>query len=186
MKQMPKVDVAPAKGKIGILTPGMGAVSTTFIAGVIAIRNKISEAIGSLTQMGTIRLGKRTEKRIPLIKEFVPLANLDDIVFGGWDIFEDNSYQAAIKAGVLEKELLNQVRYEMETIKPMRGVFNKEYVKKLDGTYIKSAKTKWDYAQMLMDDMRNFQESNKLDRMVVVWCGSTEIFLKPNDITICS
>jgi myo-inositol-1-phosphate synthase len=182
MNQMPKVDVAPAKGKIGILTPGMGAVSTTFIAGVIAIRNKISEAIGSLTQMGTIRLGKRTEKRIPLIKDFVPLAELDDIVFGGWDIFEDNSYQAAIKAGVLEKELLSQVRYEMETIKPMPGVFSKEYVKKLNGTYIKSAKTKWDYAQMLIDDMRKFQEINKLDRMVVVWCGSTEIFLKPEKI----
>ena len=182
MEQLPRVDIAPAKGKLGILTPGMGAVSTTFMAGVLAIRKGIAKPIGSLTQMGTIRLGKRTEHRVPMIKEFVPLAELDNLVFGGWDIFEDNAYQAALKAGVLEKELLDKVRPELEAIKPMRGVFSKEYVKKLDGTYIKSAKTKWDYAQMLMEDMQNFKEKNGLDRLVAVWCGSTEIFLKPEAV----
>ncbi len=182
MEQLPKVDIAPAKGKLGILTPGMGAVSTTFMAGVLAIRKGIAKPIGSLTQMGTIRLGKRTEHRVPMIKEFVPLADLDSLVFGGWDIFEDNAYQAALKAGVLDKELLDAVRPELEAIKPMRGVFSKEYVKKLDGTYIKSAKTKWDYAQMLMEDMQRFKEENGLDRLVAVWCGSTEIFLKPEAV----
>lgn len=182
MEQLPKVDIAPAKGKLGILTPGMGAVSTTFMAGVLAIRKGIAKPIGSLTQMGTIRLGKRTEHRVPMIKEFVPLADLDSLVFGGWDIFEDNAYQAALKAGVLDKELLDAVRPELEAIRPMRGVFSKEYVKKLDGTYIKSAKTKWDYAQMLMEDMQRFKEENGLDRLVTVWCGSTEIFLKPEAV----
>jgi len=179
---MPKVEITPAKGKLGILTPGLGAVATTFIAGVIAIRKGISKPIGSLTQMGTIRLGKRTEHRSPMINDFVPLANLDDIVFGGWDIFEDDAYQSAITAGVLDKNLLDQIKPELEMVRPMRGVFQREYVKKLDGKYIKSAKTKWDYAQMLMDDMRQFQEQNKLNRLVAVWCGSTEIFLKQENV----
>jgi myo-inositol-1-phosphate synthase len=182
MQEMPKVDIAPAKGKLGILTPGLGAVATTFIAGVIAIRKGISKPIGSLTQMGTVRLGKRTEHRSPMIKDRVPLTSLDDIVFGGWDIFEDDAYQSAITAGVLDKNLLDQIKPELETVKPMRGVFQREYVKKLDGKYIKSAKTKWDYAQMLMDDMRQFQEQNKLKRVVAVWCGSTEIFLKQENV----
>ncbi|GAB4370410.1 MAG: inositol-3-phosphate synthase [Calditrichia bacterium] len=177
MQELPKIDIAPAKGKLGVLTPGMGAVATTFIAGVMAIRRGLAKPIGSLTQMGTIRLGKRTEHRVPMIKEFVPLANLDDIVFGGWDIFEDNAYEAALKAGVLEKNLLDEVKEELQAIQPMRGVFSKEYVKKLDGTYIKSAKTKWDYAQMLMEDMIRFKEDNQLDRVVAVWCGSTEVFI---------
>jgi myo-inositol-1-phosphate synthase len=182
MSTIPKVEIAPAKGKLGILTPGMGAVSTTFMAGVIAIRNGLAKPIGSLTQMGTIRLGKRTEKRVPMIKEFVPLVQLEDITFGGWDIFEDNAYQSAITAGVLDKELLDKIRPELEAIKPMRGVFSKDYVKKLNGTYIKNAKTKWDYAQMLMEDYQKFKEDNKLDRVVAVWCGSTEIFLKPEEV----
>ncbi len=182
MEPLPKVDIAPAQGRLGILTPGMGAVSTTFMAGVIAIRKGISKPIGSLTQMGTIRLGKRTESRVPMIKEFVPLSELNDIVFGGWDIFEDDAYQSALNAGVLDKTLLDQIRPELEAIKPMKGVFSKEYVKKLDGRYIKSAKTKWDYAQMLMDDMQKFQEENKVDRLAAVWCGSTEIFLKPEAV----
>jgi myo-inositol-1-phosphate synthase len=182
MQEMPKVEITPAKGKLGILTPGLGAVATTFIAGVIAIRKGISKPIGSLTQMGTIRLGKRTEHRSPMINDFVPLANLDDIVFGGWDIFEDDAYQSAITAGVLDKNLLDQIKPELEMVRPMRGVFQREYVKKLDGKYIKSAKTKWDYAQMLMDDMRQFQEQNKLNRLVAVWCGSTEIFLKQENV----
>jgi myo-inositol-1-phosphate synthase len=182
MKEMPKVEISPAKGKLGILTPGMGAVATTFIAGIIAIRNKIAKPIGSLTQMGTVRLGRRTEKRIPTIKEFVSLSDLDDIVFGGWDIFEDDAYQSALNAGVLDNSLLNSIKPELEAIKPMRGVFSKDYVKKLDGQYIKSAKTKWDYAQMLMDDINQFKDKNNLDRLSIVWCGSTEIFLKPEKV----
>ncbi len=182
MQEKKRIEIAPAKGKLGVLTPGMGAVATTFISGVIAVRRGISKPIGSLTQMGTIRLGKRTESRVPMIKDFVPLANLDDIVFGGWDIFEDNAYESALNAGVLEKELLNSIRDELEQIKPMKGVFSKEYVKKLDGKYIKSAKTKWDYAQMLIDDIKKFKEENKLDRLVMVWCGSTEIFMKRGDV----
>ena len=182
MSKVPKVKITPAKGKLGILTPGMGAVSTTFMAGVIAIRNKLAKPIGSLTQMGTIRLGKRTENRVPMINDFVPLAQLKNIVFGGWDIFEDNAYQSALTAGVLERDLLDKIRPELEAIKPMKGVFSKEYVKKLNGTYIKSAKTKWDYAQMLMEDYQKFKEDNKLDRVVAVWCGSTEIFLKAEKV----
>lgn len=182
MQEMPKVEIAPAKGKLGILTPGLGAVATTFIAGVIAIRKGISKPIGSLTQMGTIRLGKRTEHRSPMIRDFVPIASLDDIVFGGWDIFEDDAYQSAITAGVLDKDLLDRIKLELEMVRPMRGVFQREYVKKLDGKYIKSAKTKWDYAQMLMDDIRQFQDQNKLNRLVAVWCGSTEIFLKQENV----
>jgi len=175
---MQKVDISAPKGKLGVLTPGMGAVSTTFIAGVIAILKGIARPIGSLTQMGTIRLGKRTDHRVPMIKDFVPLANLDDLVFGGWDIFEDDAYESALTAGVLEKELLDQIRPELSAVKPMKGVFDKHYVKKLDGTFIKSGKSKWDLAQMLIDDMQKFKEEKNCDRLVVVWCGSTEIFMK--------
>ncbi len=177
-----KPEIKPATGKLGVLTPGMGAVATTFIAGVIAIRKGLAKPIGSLTQMGTIRLGKRTEKRFPLIKDVLPLTNLEDIVFGGWDIFEDNAYQAALKAGVLEKELLNQIRPELEAIKPWKGVFQREYVKKLDGHYIKQAKTKWDYAQMVMEDIARFKEEHHLDRLVMVWTGSTEVYIKPGEV----
>ncbi len=175
-------EIKPASGKLGILTPGMGAVATTFIAGVIAIRKGLAKPIGSLTQMGTIRLGKRTEKRFPLIKEVLPLTDLNNIVFGGWDIFEDNAYQAALKAGVLEKELLNQIRPELEAVQPWKGVFQKEYVKKLDGNYVKSAKTKWDYAQQVMEDIQQFKEEHQLDRLVMVWTGSTEVYIKPGAV----
>ncbi len=170
------------KGKLGVLLPGMGAVGTTFISGVIAVRKGLGKPFGSLTQMGTIRLGKRTENRVPMIKDFVPLADLEDLVFGGWDIFEDNVYQAALKAGVLEKGLLDQIRPELEAIKPMKAVFDQNYVKKLHGTYVKKAPTKWDLAQMLMEDIANFKEKNNLDRIVVDWCGSTEVFIKPHDV----
>jgi myo-inositol-1-phosphate synthase len=132
--------------------------------------------------MGTIRLGKRTEHRVPLIKEFMSLTNLEDIYFGGWDIFEDDAYQSALNAGVLEKELLDEIRPEMEAIKPWKGVFSKDYVKKLDGKYIKTGGSKWDYAQMVMEDIQRFKEEKKLDRMVMVWCGSTEIFMKPEKV----
>lgn len=182
MQEMPKVDISPVEGKLGVLTPGVGAVSTTFMAGVIAARKGLAKPIGSLTQMGTIRLGKRTEKRFPLIKDFISLASLDDIVFGGWDIFEDDTYQSALTAGVLKRELLDQIRPEMEAIQPMPGVFSKDYVKKLNGTYTKSAETKWDYAQMLMEDIRQFKERNKVQRLVMIWCGSTEIFMKQQSV----
>ncbi len=182
MKDAPKVEVAPAKGRLGILIPGMGAVATTFIAGVLAVRKGIGQPIGSLTQMGTIRLGKRTENRVPMIKDFAPLSSLDDLYFGGWDIFEENMYESAVHAGVLDKNLLDDIRPEMEAIKPWKGVFSKDYVKKLDGSYVKTGGTKWDYAQMVMDDIKSFKDKNNLDRMVMVWCGSTEIFLKPEDV----
>jgi myo-inositol-1-phosphate synthase len=182
MGEMPEVKIAPAAGSLGILTPGMGAVSTTFIAGVMAVRNGIEKPFGSLTQMGTIRLGKRTEGRIPMIRDFVDLASLPDLHFGGWDIFEDNAYQAAVKAGALDVRLLDQVREELEAVKPMKGVFDKSYVKKLDGEFVKTGGSKWDYAQMLMEDIQRFQEDNKLDRLVMVWCGSTEVFMKPHDV----
>lgn len=179
---MQKLDITPAKGKLGILTPGMGAVSTTFIAGVFAILKGIAKPIGSVSQMGTIRLGKRTDKRVPMIKDFVPLTGLEDLVFGGWDIFEEDAYQSALTAGVLEKELLDKIRPELESVKPMKGVFDKKYVKKLDGTYIKSGKSKWDLAQMLIEDMQKFKDENSCDRLVIVWCGSTEIFIKEGPV----
>jgi len=165
------------KGKLGILTPGMGAVSSTFMAGVIAIRKGLSKPIGSLTQLGNIRLGKRTENRNPRIKDFIPLPELENLVFGGWDIFEDNIYESAINAEVLDKELLDQIRPELEQIKPMKAVFDKKFVKNLDGTNVKKAATKMELAEALMDDIRRFKEENGCDRLVIVWCGSTEIYI---------
>ena len=156
----------------------MGAVSTTTIAGVLAIRKGLAKPIGSLTQMGTIRLGKRTEGRSPLIKDFVPLASLDDVVFGGWDIFEDNAYEAAKTAGVLDKDLLEQIRPELEAIKPMSAVFDRRYVKRLDGPNVKKGKNKKDLAEQLVEDMRRFKKENNCDRLVMVWCGSTEVYLQ--------
>jgi len=172
----PKKITEPA-GKLGILLVGMGAVSTTTIAGVLAIRNGLAKPIGSLTQMGTIRLGKRTEGRSPLIKDFVPLASLDDIVFGGWDIFEDNAYEAAKTAGVLDKDLLEQIRPELEAIKPMPAVFDRRYVKRLDGPNVKKGKNKKDLAEQLIEDLRRFKNEHNCDRLVMVWCGSTEVYL---------
>jgi len=176
-----KMQIKPATGKLGVLTPGMGAVSSTFIAGVHAIRAGLRLPIGSFTQMGHIRLGKRSENRQPLVKEFLPLAGLADLVFGGWDIFTDSVYDAAINAGVLEKELLDQLKPELEKIKPMKAVFDQYYVKKLDGTNVKTG-TKWEMAQELMADMDRFKEENGCDRLVMIWCGSTEIFMKPSAV----
>jgi len=161
-------------GKLGVLLPGLGAVGTTVIAGVEAIRKGIAQPFGSLTQMGTIRLGKRTEKRVPKIKDFVELAEIDDLVFAGWDIFTDNVYESALNAGVLQKELLDQVKPEIERIKPMKAVFDQHYVKKLNGSNVKKGATKYDLAQMLIEDYFNFQREKYLDRMVTVWCASTE------------
>jgi len=174
--------IKPADGKLGILTPGMGAVSSTFMAGVIASRRGIRLPIGSITQMGHIRLGKRTDNRQPLVKDFVPLTRLDDIVFGGWDIFEDSVYEAAVKAGVLPMDLLNELKDELDAIRPMPAVFDNFYVKKLHGTHVKKGATKMDLAEQLMADMKAFQKDNGCSRLVMVWCGSTEIFLKPSDV----
>jgi len=156
---------------------GLGAVATTFIAGVFAVRKGLASPIGSVTQMGTIRLGKRTDGRSPLVKDFVPLAGLDDIVFGGWDIFEDNCYESAKHAGVLESALLEQIRPELEAIKPWKAVFDRYYVKRLDGPNVKKGKNKRDLAEQLREDIRAFKKNNNLARLVMIWCGSTEIFL---------
>ncbi|HXI58154.1 MAG TPA: inositol-3-phosphate synthase [Polyangia bacterium] len=171
-----KAEIRPATGKLGILCPGMGAVATTFMAGVEAIRRGISKPIGSLTQMGTIRLGKRTDNRTPLLHEFVPLTRLEDIVFGGWDLFPDNAYQAAVKAGVLSKEHLDELKDFLSTIKPMTSVFDQEYVKKLTATHFKKGKSKADLAEQVMEDIKNFKKQNNCERLVMVWCGSTEVY----------
>ena len=174
-----KNEIALPTGKLGVLLPGMGAVATTFVAGVYTVIKGMGKPIGSLTQMGTIRLGKRTEKRIPMIKDFVPLSGLDDLVFGGWDIFEDNIYEAAIHAGVLGKELLDRIRPELEAVKPIRAVFDPDYVKRLHGTYIKEGDTKMDLADQLREDIRQFKAKHELERMVMIWCGSTECYIEP-------
>jgi myo-inositol-1-phosphate synthase len=176
------VNIASPKGRLGVLTPGMGAVSTTFMAGVELVRRGESAPVGSLTQLGTIRLGKRTEGRTPKINEFVPLAKLDDIVFGGWDVFPDDAYQAASKAGVLEAKDLSKVQKFLKTIKPMKAAFDQHYVKNLSGPNVKRAKNKFELAEQLREDIRNFKKKSKADRLVMVWCGSTEIFLKPEAV----
>jgi myo-inositol-1-phosphate synthase len=176
------VAVKPAEGKLGILLPGMGAVATTFIAGVQAIRRGIGKPIGSLTQMGHIRIGKRTDNNSPAIKDYVSIAKLDDIVFGGWDIFEDNAYQAAVRAGVLDSKLLDQLKPELEAIKPMTAVFEQAYVKKLNGPNVKKGTSKLDLANQVMADIKSFKETNGCDRLVAVWCGSTEVYRMPGDV----
>ena len=163
---------------MGILLVGLGAVSTTTIAGVLAVRKGLANPIGSLTQMGTLRLGKRTEGRSPHIKDTVPLVDLDNVVFGGWDIFEENSYQAARTAGVLETSLLDQIKPELEAIKPMTAVFDQRYVKRLNGPNVKKGKNKKDLAEQVRADIRKFKADNQCDRVVMVWCGSTEVFMK--------
>jgi myo-inositol-1-phosphate synthase len=176
------MSIAPPKGKLGVLTPGMGAVSTTVMAGVELVRRGESVPVGSLTQMGTIRLGKRTESRVPKIKEFVKLAELKDIVFGGWDIYTDDAAQAARKAGVLESRDLDKAEKFLRSIRPMKAAFDQNYVKNLQGTNVKKGKTKFDLAEQLREDIREFKKKNKLDRLVMVWCGSTEVFMRPEDV----
>jgi myo-inositol-1-phosphate synthase len=171
--------IAPPKGKLGVLTPGMGAVSTTLMAGVELVRQGASTPVGSLTQMGTVRLGKRTEGRVPKIKDFVPLAKLDDLVFGGWDIYPDDAYQAAAKAGVLDAKDLAKAQKFLKSIRPMKAAFDQNYVKNLQGPHVKKGKTKFDLAEQLRQDIRDFKKKNKLDRLVMIWCASTEVFLKP-------
>jgi myo-inositol-1-phosphate synthase len=172
--------IEPAKGKLGVMVVGMGAVATTMIAGVEAVRRGLAKPIGSLTQMGTIRLGKRTDNNSPLIKDFVPLAGLNDLVFTGWDIFEDNVYEAAAHAQVLKSETLKQLKPYLQKIKPMPAVFDRYYVKRLDGTHVKKGKNKRDLAEQLRADIRAFKKT--VNRVVMIWCGSTEIFLKPTAV----
>jgi myo-inositol-1-phosphate synthase len=174
----PPVEIAPADGKLGVLLVGLGAVSTTVIAGVHAIRKKLAPPVGSLTELGTIRLGKRTEGRSPRIRELFDLPSLDNIVFGGWDIFEEDCYAAARTAGVLETSLLDQVRSDLEAVKPMPAVFDHQYVRRLDGPNVKKGRSKKDFAEQLIADIRDFQRRNHCSRLVMIWCGSTETYMK--------
>jgi myo-inositol-1-phosphate synthase len=173
------VQIAPAEGKLGILIPGIGAVSTTFIAGVEAIKRGLGLPVGSLTQLATIRLGKRTDGRSPKIKDFVPLAGLDDLVFGGWDIYEDTAYEAAVNAKVLEPTLLSQLKETLSAIRPMKAVFDPEYIRRINGPNVKTKGSKMDKAQELMADIAGFRKSSGASRLVMIWCGSTEVFHRP-------
>ncbi len=182
-KQTKKVLATKPTGKLGILTPGMGAVATTFIAGVMAVNKGLSNPVGSLTQMGRMRIGKRTKKNNqPMISDVVPLQDLKKVVFGGWDIFNDNMYEAAVHADVLDINLLKKLKAPLSKIKPMKAVFDKNYVKKLNGTHVKKAKTKMDLAKELMKDIKKFKKDNKCDRLVMVWCGSTEIYIEESAV----
>src|SRR6266571_7689568 len=175
-------EIAAAKGKLGIMVVGLGAVATTFIAGVEAVRKGIAAPIGSLTQMGTIRLGKRTDGRSPMIKDFVPLADLNDIVFGAWDIFPDSAYEAAMTAGVLEKELLAQLKTQLQKIKPMKAVFDQSYVKRLNGTNVKTGANKFKLAEQLIKEITEWKRKTRCSRVVMIWAASTEVFLKQHPV----
>ena len=182
MATQDNVKIAAPDGKLGVLIPGMGAVTSTFIAGVEAIKAGWALPIGSLTQMATVRLGKRTEARSPKIKDFVPLAGLNDLVFGGWDIFEDNAYEAALKSGVLEKTQVEKVKGPLSAIKPMKAVFDPEFVRRINGPNVKQGGSKMDKARMVMEDIDNFRKSTGVSRMVMVWCGSTEVHHLPTEV----
>lgn len=178
----PPSPIKPATGKLGILMPGLGAVATTFIAGVMSVRKGSSLPIGSLTQMGSIRLGQRTERRNPQLKDFLPIYSLDKLAFGGWDIYEDNPYQAALNAGVLRAPLLESVRSELEAIIPMKAVFDPAYVSRLNGPNVKVAANKMALAESLILDMQQFKASQDCEDLVVIWCGSTERYLAPGPV----
>jgi myo-inositol-1-phosphate synthase len=179
---MTAVHIAPPDGRLGVLLPGLGAVSTTLIAGVELARKGLAIPIGSLTQLGTIRLGKRTDNRTPLIREFVPLAGIDDLTFGAWDIFPDTCYQSALKAGVVSQSQLEQVRPELDAITPWPAAFDPAYVKRLSGPHVKTAPNKLALAEQIMADIEAFRQRSGAARMVMVWCGSTESFLRPEDV----
>ena len=172
----------PADGKLGVLLPGMGAVGTTFIAGTLLARRGIAPPVGSLTQMGTLRLGKRTDARTPYIKDFLPLAGMDDLVFGGWDLFKDNAYEAAVNAEVLSAAHLNAVKDELSAIQPMESVFFPEFVKRLRGENVKKSDDKMELAEAVREDIRRFKRENGLDRCAAVWCGSTEVHREPSEV----
>ncbi len=178
MAKLKKTKIAPASGKLGILTPGMGAVATTFYAGVIAARKGIGSPVGALTQMGSIRVGKRTENRQPRINDFVPLAQLNQVVFGGWDIFSANAYEAAVNAAVLDQPMLDKLKPELSKIKPMTAVFDSSYIKNITGPNVKTGKSKMDLGEQLIADIANFKEVNKCSRLVMVWCASTEAYIE--------
>jgi myo-inositol-1-phosphate synthase len=182
MSSKKATEIRPPRGKLGVLLPGLGAVATTFIAGVEAVRRGYAKPIGSLTQMGTVRLGKRTENRSPSVKEFVPLAGLDDLVFGGWDIFEEDAYESARHAGVLTAEDLEKVRPFLQSVRPMPGVFDPHFVRKLAGTFVKQGRSKMDLAEQLIADIEQFKEETDATRCVAVWCGSTEVYRQPTDV----
>jgi len=179
-----KKKIQPAKGKLGILLPGLGAVSTTLITGVLLIRKMHGSPIGSLTQLSRIRLGKRSEARYPLIKEFVPLAELDDLVFGGWDVYDDDCYEAALKAGVLSRDKLDLIQSELKEIRPWPAVFDQNFVKNLSGKHVKTGSHKMDLAEQLMQDIEQFKDQHQLDRLVMCWCGSTEVYQKQSSSAI--
>jgi myo-inositol-1-phosphate synthase len=180
---MEKNQVKEAKGKLGVLVIGVGgAVASTFVAGTLIVRKGLGIPVGSITQLATIRLGKREENRFPKIKDVVPLADLNDIIFGGWDIFEDDVYAAACHAEVLTKDDLDKVKDELRSIKPMKAVFDQEYVKRLHGTWVKSAATKWDLMEQVREDIRRFKSENNCERVVCIWCGSTEVFTRLGDV----
>jgi myo-inositol-1-phosphate synthase len=179
LSTQPNVKIAPATGKLGILVPGMGAVTSTFIAGVEAVKRGLGQPVGSLTQLGTVRLGKRTDNRVPRIKEFVPLAPLECLAFGTWDIYEDDAYQAASRAKVLDRPLLEQLEEPLSAIKPMKAVFDHEYVRNINGPNVKQGETKMEMAEALMQDIRDFKRNNGCNRLVMIWCGSTEVHHKP-------
>jgi len=176
------IQIAPAQGKLGVLIPGIGAVSTTFIAGVEAIKRGLGLPIGSLTQLSTVRLGKRTDGRSPKIKDFVPLAGLEDLVFGGWDIYEDTAYEAAVNAKVLEPTLLAQLKEPLSAIRPMKAVFDPEYIRRINGPNVKTQGTNMDKAEALMEDIANFKKTSGASRLVMIWCGSTEVFHRASDV----
>ena len=180
---MEKINIQKPDGKLGVLVVGVsGAVSSTFIAGTFSVRKQLSQPIGSITQLATIRLGQRNENRFPKIKDVVPLASLDQLVFGGWDIHDENLYESSLYAEVLEKDHLMPIKEELEQIRPMTAVFDQNYVKRLHGTHVKSGNSKWDLAEQVRQDIRDFKAKNGCDRVVVIWCGSTEVFLPATDI----
>jgi myo-inositol-1-phosphate synthase len=178
----PNVTIAPAEGRLGVLIPGMGAVTSTFIAGVEAVKRGLGDPVGSLTQLGTIRLGKRTEGRTPRIKDFVPLTTLECLSFGGWDIYEDNVYEAALRAGVLDLSLLDRLKEPLSAIRPMKAVFDSNYVKKIGGPNVKAGASMMELAEAVMQDIEDFRRQNGCSRLVMVWCGSTEAHHKPADV----
>ncbi len=177
-----KVEIKPADGKLGVLIPGLGAVATAFIAGVEAVKKGLGQPIGSLTQMSTIRLGKRTDDHSPMIKEFVPLADMADLVFGGWDIHGENAYETALRAEVMEQPLLEKTKEELAAVKPMKAVFKRDYVKNLEGPHVKEERNSWELAQALKEDIRAFKDEHGLSRVVMVWCASTETHMKPGQV----
>jgi myo-inositol-1-phosphate synthase len=174
--------IGSADGRLGVLLPGFGAVATTLVAGVEATRQGLARPLGSLSQLNTIRLGKRTEDRAPLIKDFLPLAGMDDLVFGAWDPIPEDGYDSAVTAGVLEARHLDPIQDFLRSIKPMPAVFHKDYVRRLDGPNVKTGENKFDLAEQLRADIRRFGEENGCSRMVMIWCGSTEIFLRPGPV----